>query len=228
MAWAVITFPGSNCDWDCHHALRAVMGAEARMVWHTEALPPDTDGVVLPGGFSYGDYLRPGAIAKFAPVMRSVAELARAGRPVLGICNGFQVLLESGLLPGGMLRNNVQEFRCAYVHLKVERKDTIFSSQCPDVIRAPVAHGDGCYFIADDGLKELEDNGQIVFRYCDADGRVTPESNPNGSVANIAGVVNRDGNVMALMPHPERVVESLIGGEDGRTVFASMLSAAAA
>ena len=227
MAWAIVVFPGSNCDWDCFHALNNVMGVEARMVWHTDSLAEDTEGVVLPGGFSYGDYLRTGAIAKFAPIMQSVHRLAEAGRPVIGICNGFQVLTESGLLPGALMRNDVREFRCAYTHLKVERKDTRFTSRCGDVLRVPIAHGEGAYFISPDGLKALEDNGQVLFRYCEADGAVTEGANPNGSVANIAGIINRAGNVLGMMPHPERVVESLIGGEDGRGIFESLLEAAA-
>jgi phosphoribosylformylglycinamidine synthase len=227
MAWVVVSFPGSNCDMDCVHALRDVMGVETRKVWFADTLDGDVEGVVLPGGFSYGDYLRCGAIAKFAPVMRSVQALAAAGRPVIGICNGFQILTEAGLLPGALLRNTVCEFRCAYTWLKVERKDTMFTTQCPDRLRAPIAHGEGNYFIAPDGLKALEDNGQVLFRYCDANGAVTPEANPNGSIHNIAGIMNLAGNVLGMMPHPERVVESLIGGESGRTLFASVLGAVA-
>ena len=225
MPWAVITFPGSNCDMDCFHALRDVMGADTRMVWHADALDESIEGVVLPGGFSYGDYLRCGAIAKFAPVMKSVRALAEKGRPVIGICNGFQILTEAGLLPGALLRNEVCEFRCMYTCLKVERKDTRFTRQCPDIVRVPIAHGEGNYYIDPDGLRELEDNRQIVFRYCDGNGAVTPEACPNGATANIAGVINKAGNVLGMMPHPERVVESLIGGEDGKSVLASMLAA---
>ncbi len=223
MAWAVVVFPGSNCDWDCYHALQNVLGVETRMLWHTEPLPDDTDGVVLPGGFSYGDYLRPGAIAKFAPAMKSVRTLAEAGRPVIGICNGFQVLTEAGLLPGALMRNNICEFRCQYTHLRVERHDTLFTAQCPDVVRVPIAHGDGNYFICEDGLKALQDKNQIAFRYCEADGTVSAESNPNGSIDNIAGIINETGNVLGMMPHPERVVEGVIGGEDGLPILRSML-----
>ena len=228
MAWAVITFPGSNCDTDCQHALQDVLGVEARLSWYTNPLDDDIEGVVLPGGFSYGDYLRCGAIAKFAPAMKSVSDLAAAGNPVIGICNGFQILTESGLLPGALLRNTVCEFRCEYSFLKVERKDTIFSAQCPDIVRVPIAHGEGNYFIEPDGLKALEDNGQVLFRYCDETGAITPESNPNGSVANIAGIINEAGNVLGMMPHPERVVEDVIGGEDGRSILASMITASVA
>lgn len=228
MAWAVVVFPGSNCDWDCYHALKNVLGAETRMVWHTTSLPEDTDGVVLPGGFSYGDYLRCGAIAKFAPAMKSVRALAAAGRPVIGICNGFQILTESGLLPGALLRNNVHEFRCHDTFLKVERKDTIFTKNCPDVVRIPIAHGEGRFHISEAGLKALEDNGQIVFRYCEADGSVTDAGNPNGSVGHIAGIINEQGNVLGMMPHPERVVEDMIGGADGRAILEGMLATAGA
>ena len=200
------------------------MGVETRMVWHAGSLPDDTEGVVLPGGFSYGDYLRTGAIAKFAPVMKSVRALAAAGKPVIGICNGFQILTEAGLLPGALIRNRSCEFRCIYTHLRVERKDTRFTSHCPDIIRAPIAHGEGAYFIAPDGLKELEDNGQVLLRYCDETGAITPEANPNGALANIAGIMNKAGNVMGMMPHPERVVEGIIGGTDGRSILASVLA----
>ena len=194
MKFAVVVFPGSNCDADCLHVMKNVIGAPVEYAWYQDALPSDTDAVILPGGFSYGDYLRCGGLAKFAPVMDSVRELAEKGNPVIGICNGFQVLTECGLLPGALIRNRDLHFLCHDVYLKAERKDTIFSDGIDDVVGMPIAHGEGNYFIDPDGLKRIEDNGQVLFRYCDAKGNMSAENmNPNGSLNNIAGIVNERG-----------------------------------
>ena len=215
---AVVSFPGSNDDRDALHALEA-LGAEAVAAWHADEHLPDVAGVVLPGGFSYGDYLRCGAIARFSPAMRAVSEFAKSGGPVLGICNGFQILCEAGLLPGALRPNASLSFVCRDVDLRVERTDTPFTALCePDqVLRIPIKHGEGCWF-ADDGLlAEVEANGQIVLRY---------ENNPNGSVADIAGVVNAERNVMGLMPHPEHAVDPLLGSTDGALILSGLLEAA--
>ena len=228
---AVVTFPGSNDDGDAMLALE-LLGGEPVSVWHADAeLPDGTDGVVLPGGFSYGDYLRCGAIARFAPVMSSVRAFADAGGPVLGICNGFQILCEAGLLPGALRRNVGLRFLSQEVHLRVERDDLPFTGRLRrgQVLRMPIAHGDGCYFDRDDRLDALEKGGQVVFRYCSPEGKVDaadPASNPNGSLRAIAGIANRTGNVMALMPHPERCAEPLAGNEDGAELFRSLADAA--
>jgi phosphoribosylformylglycinamidine synthase subunit PurQ / glutaminase len=223
---AVLTFPGSNCDDDCAHVAGAVLGHEVVRVWHKEAsLPDGLDGVIIPGGFSYGDYLRSGAIARFAPIMSSVAQFAQSGGPVLGICNGFQILLECGLLEGAMLHNIGGRFICRDVWLDVARDDTRFTAGAPmdAPIRVPVAHAEGNWTCDDATWARLEGNGQIAFRYCDADGRVTPESNPNGARGNVAGLLNSSGNVLGMMPHPERMSEAILGGVDGRFIFESML-----
>lgn len=226
MKFAIVVFPGSNCDRDCFYAARDVIGQEAEFVWHTHRDLSGFDCVILPGGFSYGDYLRSGAIARFAPVMTEVERFARAGGPVLGICNGFQILLEAGLLPGAMLRNRDLQFRCEETFIRVETSRTPFTGLCREgqVLKVPIAHGEGNYFIDEAGLKDLEANRQIVFRYTDASGRVTPESNPNGSVSNIAGICNRQGNVVGLMPHPERSCEGMLGSADGRVIFESVVA----
>ncbi|MGE5578318.1 MAG: phosphoribosylformylglycinamidine synthase subunit PurQ [Syntrophothermus sp.] len=226
MKFAIVVFPGSNCDHDCFYAVRDVIGQEAELIWHTHQDLSGFDCVILPGGFSYGDYLRSGAIARFAPVMAEVERFARAGGPVLGICNGFQILLEAGLLPGAMLRNRDIQFRCEQTYIRVETGRTPFTGLCQPgrVLQVPIAHGEGNYFIDEAGLAELEANHQVVFRYTDAAGRVTPESNPNGSVANIAGVCNREGNVVGLMPHPERSCEGILGSADGRVIFESVVA----
>ncbi len=223
---AVLVFPGSNCDHDARHALKHVMGADARFVWHKESSLGETDAVIVPGGFSYGDYLRSGAIARFSPIMQDVVRFAEKGGPVLGICNGFQILLEAGLLPGAMLANDRLKFRCRFVHIKTEQTDTPFSHgiDAGRVLNIPIAHGEGNYTAPEHTLQELEENRQVVFRYCDPAGNVTPESNPNGSLHNIAGIVNRTRNVLGMMPHPERACESVLGSEDGKLIFASMLS----
>lgn len=227
MRFAVVTFPGSNGDHDALMAIRLGLGATAELVWHTVEDLSEFDCIVIPGGFSYGDYLRAGAIARFAPVMEAVARAAEAGKPVLGICNGFQILTEAHLLPGALLRNASLEFVCDWVWVRVEETRTPWTSQLAPgtLLRLPIAHGEGRYFVDEVTLAELEKNRQIVFRYVDAEGRATPEANPNGSVANIAGVCNRRGNVVGLMPHPERAFDRLVGGDDGLRILASVLTA---
>ncbi len=222
---AVISFPGSNCDDDARHALQAVLGAPVRMVWHDETDLSGYLAVVLPGGFSFGDYLRGGALAAQSPVMAAVGAFARRGGPVLGICNGFQVLTEAGLLPGQLARNRSLGFVCRDVHLRVERSAPPFTTRAPvgSVLRLPVAHGEGAYYADDETLDRLEGDGLVAFRYCDAAGVAVPEANVNGASRSIAGVVNARGNVMGMMPHPERAVEPLLGYGDGRLVLGSLL-----
>ncbi|TCI20667.1 phosphoribosylformylglycinamidine synthase subunit PurQ [Exiguobacterium sp. SL-10] len=216
MKFAVIVFPGSNCDLDMYHAVKDVLGEEADYVFHTETSLDGYDGVLLPGGFSYGDYLRCGAIAQFSPIMSEVKRFAEEGRPVLGVCNGFQVLVEAGLLPGVLMRNRDLKFMCKTVELKVETNETMFTNDygLGETIQVPIAHGEGNYYCDEATLEELRANGQIAFTYTD---------NPNGSVANIAGITNKQGNVLGMMPHPERAVEALLGGEDGKRLFTSMV-----
>lgn len=217
----VLVFPGSNCDHDAYHAMKHVLGAETRFVWHKETDLTGLDLILVPGGFSYGDYLRSGAIARFSPVMGALIDYAKRGGPVMGICNGFQILLEAGLLPGAMLHNEKLRFICKQTHLRVESNQSIFTRGIDPgtVLQIPVSHGEGNYFIDPDGLAALKDGDQILFRYCTADGQVTPEANINGSVDNIAGIVNKEGNVLGMMPHPERAVESILGSGDGRRLF---------
>ena len=224
MRFGVVVFPGTYSHQDCFHALGAVLEQEVTYVWHKDAELPPLDCVVLPGGFSYGDYLRCGAIARFSPVMKAVAQFAANGGHVMGICNGFQVLCEAGLLPGALLRNEHLEFRCDWVSLQVENPRTRFSASCApgQVLSIPISHGEGRYHADPEVLEELEQHGQVVFRYCDPQGRPTPEANPNGSLHNIAGIVNREGNVLGMMPHPERACEALLGGEDGALLFRSL------
>jgi phosphoribosylformylglycinamidine synthase subunit PurQ / glutaminase len=223
----VVVFPGSNCDHDTYHVLKHVCGQEARFVWHKEADLGDLEAVVLPGGFSYGDYLRTGAIARFSPVMRAVGEFARRGGPVLGICNGFQILQEAGLLPGAMLRNRAVQFLSQPVHVRVERSDTIATAGIPKgtVLTMPIAHGEGNFHLPEDELVRLEDRGQVVFRYTTRDGRLDDAANVNGSAHAIAGVCNESGNVVGLMPHPERASEAELGSADGRRVFEALIQA---
>lgn len=225
MNFGVVVFPGSNCDADCQHAISTITGKEARFVWHEETDISDIDCIVLPGGFSYGDYLRCGAVARFSPVISSVIEHAGIGKYVLGICNGFQVLTESGLLPGALCRNDSLKFVCKPQHLRIERIDLPFTKNYSvgQVVNFPIAHGEGSFQADDDLLARLEDNGQIVFRYCDADGKVTAAANPNGSRNNIAGICNENGNVLGLMPHPERRCDRLLGGTDGKKMFKSLM-----
>ena len=225
MKFGVVQFPGSNCDFDAYHALRRVMKRPTVMLWHKDHDLQGVDCVVLPGGFAYGDYLRAGAIARFSPLMQEVQAFARAGGRVLGICNGFQVLLELGLLPGAMLRNKNLKFLCQYVTIRLENERTPFTRKGAKgrVLRIPIAHFDGNYSAPARALKELERNRQVVFRYCDADGRTTEAANVNGSLANIAGIRNKAGNVLGLMPHPERASEKILGSVDGRAIFESLI-----
>ncbi len=229
MRVAVVTFPGSNCDYDCYRAAREVLEAETWYVWHREHDLRGPDLVILPGGFSYGDYLRAGAIARFSPIMREVVEFAATGGPVLGICNGFQVLCEAGLLPGALVKNASLQFRGQGVFIKVENASTMFTSgyTAGQVLRVPIAHGEGNYVADVETLTRLINEGRVVFRYCDPTGLVLPTANPNGSMENIAGIVNEGGNVLGLMPHPERVVDPLLGSTDGKALFESLKSAIA-
>ena len=224
--FAVLQFPGSNDDRDMVFAIKSVLGADARLVWHKDAeLPVGTKSVLLPGGFSYGDYLRCGAMARFSPIMAAVRRFAEAGGPVLGTCNGFQVLCEAGLLPGALLRNRDLAFVCEPTHLRVERVAAPFTSRASpaQVLQIPIKHGEGRYHDTKEALARLETNHQVVLRYCTADGDVTEAANPNGSLANVAGVCNTAGNVMGLMPHPEHAVEALTGSTDGRVILGSLV-----
>ena len=229
MRFAVIVFPGSNCDHDCYHAIKHVLGAEVSFVWHKEGGLGGADVAVVPGGFSYGDYLRAGAIARFSPVMKAVRRHAAQGRPVLGICNGFQILTEAGLLPGALRRNAALRFICDDVWLRCESSRTPFTQgiEPGQVLKMPIAHGEGNFFCTPETLAEIEANEQIVFRYCDPEGRTSRAANLNGSTAHIAGVCNREGNVVGLMPHPERASERDMGSEDGLRLFQSALAVAA-
>jgi len=224
MRAGVVVFPGSNCDHDAYHVLKHVMGCEARFIWHKDSDLSGLDAVVLPGGFAYGDYLRTGAIARFSPVMKSVVEFAKTGAPVIGICNGFQILQEAGLLPGAMLRNRSVKFLSQQVHVRIERSDTPLTAGLTqgDVLTMPIAHGEGNFYLPPDDLKRLEDDGRVVFRYATRDGRLDEESNPNGSANAIAGVCDEARNVVALMPHPERAAEPALGCSDGRRLFEAL------
>jgi len=224
MKFAVIQFPGSNCDQDCLRAINGLDGLRAQYVWHKETSLAGFDAIVLPGGFAYGDYLRCGAIARFSPIMNEVVRTAKEGRLVLGTCNGFQVLCEAGLLPGALVRNRGLRFVCDAATLRVEVPDSAFTHGCAQgsLLRMPIAHGEGCFFAETETLRELNDNGQVVLRYCDATGAITPEANPNGSIENIAGICNRKGNVFGLMPHPDRASDRRLGSTDGTKIFLSM------
>ncbi|HJQ70662.1 MAG TPA: phosphoribosylformylglycinamidine synthase subunit PurQ [Blastocatellia bacterium] len=224
MKFGVVVFPGSNCDHDTYHVVSKVIGQPVDFLWHRDATVGDCDAVILPGGFSYGDYLRTGAIARFSPVMRAVKEFASRGGIVLGICNGFQILCEAGLLPGALMRNSNLKFICGHVNMRVEATDTPFTVRCQrgQVLSVPVAHGDGNYFCDAATLAELQRENRIIFRYSDANGVVSAEANPNGSLDNIAGICNRERNVVGLMPHPERASEELLGSNDGRIIFRSL------
>lgn len=227
MKFGVLVFPGSNCDRDIVWVTQGLLNQPTRMIWHEESDLSDIDVVVVPGGFSYGDYLRCGAIARFSPVMRSTIEHANAGKLVLGICNGFQVLTEAGLLPGALVRNRDLHFICDRVPLRVERNDLVWTQNYEkgQVIEIPIAHGEGSYYADADTLKSIEDHDQILFRYCDPKGNLTPESNPNGSLNHIAGICNRQGNVLGMMPHPERSSDRALGCIDGLALFESILTA---
>ena len=229
MNFGVIVFPGSNCDRDVVLVTSQLLGQPTRMIWHQDTDISDIDVIVIPGGFSYGDYLRCGAIARFSPVINSVIDHAKAGKFVLGICNGFQVLTEVGLLPGALIRNRDLHFICDRVPLKVERNDLPWTQgySSGEIITLPVAHGEGRYYGSEDTLKALEDNQQVLFRYCSATGEVNPENNPNGSLNNIAGIVNRQGNVLGMMPHPERAADAMLRATDGKILFEGLLQALA-
>jgi phosphoribosylformylglycinamidine synthase I len=224
MKFGIVTFPGSNCDYDAYAAVRHIMDAETEFLWHKSSDLCNSDVIILPGGFSYGDYLRAGAIARFSPIMQEVVSFARSGGVVAGICNGFQVLTEVGLLPGALIRNSHLRFSCRYVHLRTERTDTCFSCECKkdEILKIPIAHAEGSYFASEREINRLEDSGRVVFRYVDPSGKVTAESNPNGSMNNIAGIINEEGNVLGMMPHPERAVEKILGSTDGLKVLESI------
>jgi phosphoribosylformylglycinamidine synthase subunit PurQ / glutaminase len=226
MKFAVVVFPGSNSDHDAHYAVEHPLGEQARFVWHKETSLGDADAVILPGGFAHGDYLRTGAIARFSPIMADVRRFADAGGPVLGICNGFQILCEAGLLPGAMLRNRDLKFHCEHVGVRVEQTDTPFTSLATQgqVLRIPVAHGEGNYFADPEVIAGLESAGRVIFRYCDLHGQITDDANPNGSVNNIAGICSERRNVVGLMPHPERACEPVLGSGDGLVLLESVLS----
>lgn len=226
MRVGIIIFPGSNCDHDAYHVARHVFDLETTFIWHKEKHLPEVDLLIIPGGFSYGDYLRSGAIARFSAIMAEVERFAEEGGLVLGICNGFQILCECGLLPGVLLRNSSVRFACKWVHLRADNVDIPFtrSVELGQIMRLPIAHGEGNYFIEAPELVELERNGQVVFRYTTSAGEMTSDANPNGSANNIAGIVNRQGNVLGMMPHPERAAEEILGGVDGRIIFESLIN----
>ncbi|MBN2281196.1 MAG: phosphoribosylformylglycinamidine synthase subunit PurQ [Candidatus Marinimicrobia bacterium] len=221
----VVVFPGSNCDYDVYHVVKKILNLNAEYIWHKDTSLRDYDAIVLPGGFSYGDNLRAGAIARFSPVMQEIVKYAKAGKPLIGICNGFQVLVEAGLLPGALITNTGLRFRCEDVYLKVANQNTMFTRDYTpgQVIKMPIAHYTGNYFATDDVLKTLQDNDSIIFQYCDANGELTDDANPNGSLLNIAGIMNREKNVLGMMPHPERACEMILGSTDGLGVFTSIL-----
>jgi phosphoribosylformylglycinamidine synthase len=229
LKFGVVVFPGSNCDADCYHIARNLLGCEADYIWHQGRDLKGADVLVLPGGFAYGDYLRAGALARFSPVMESVADFAGRGGPVLGICNGFQVLLEAGLLPGAVRINRGLRYVCRDVHLRVESRDTPFTRLYEEgsVVRMPVGHMEGNYTAPPETLERLQQEGRIVFRYCDAQGRLVESANPNGADLAIAGIANREGNVVGLMPHPDRCAEAILGNDEGRKMFESVVHALA-
>lgn len=229
MRFGIVVFPGTWSDSDCYHATHDVLGQDAEYVWHKTTDLSNYDCIILPGGFSYGDYLRAGAIARFSPVMETLRAYAQNGGLVLGICNGFQILCESGLLPGVLMRNNHLQFRCQWTNLRVEHSRTPFSSLChkDQILQIPISHGEGNYYVDAPTLETLNRNGQILLRYCDAEGNITSQSNPNGALENIAGITNEKGNVLGMMPHPERCCETLLGGTDGKLIFQSIIEGVA-
>ncbi len=226
MKFGILVFPGSNCDHDCYHVVRHVLNCEAEFVWHKEKELRGFDVIIIPGGFSYGDYLRTGAIAKFSPVMKAVKKFAKNGGLIIGICNGFQILLEAGLLPGAVLRNKSLKFICKDIFIRVENNNTPFTNQCNDnkVLKLPIAHAEGSYFADTATLSSLIKNQQIIFRYSDKSGNITDSANPNGSIENIAGICNKERNILGMMPHPERCAEAILGNEDGRLIFKSIIN----
>jgi phosphoribosylformylglycinamidine synthase subunit PurQ / glutaminase len=230
MKFGVVVFPGSNCDHDAYHVVSKHVGQPVDFIWHKETDLSGYDAIIIPGGFSYGDYLRAGALSRFSPVMGAVKNFAAEGKFVFGICNGFQILCESGLLPGALMRNAGLHFVCRYVNVRTENAATPYTSELTSgrVLSIPIAHAEGNYVCDETTLDQLEENGQIVFRYCDENGDITDESNPNGAMSNIAGICNLDGNVLGMMPHPERACEELLGSNDGRDIFRSLTNAVAA
>ncbi len=225
MKFGIVVFPGSNCDHDVYHVAKHVLGQEASFLWHKNTSFSGIDCVVLPGGFAHGDYLRPGSLASFSPIMKAVIDFAGRGGMVLGICNGFQVLTEAGLLPGVLVRNAGLKYICRDLYLRTERQDTPFTARIKKgtVLKMPIGNGEGCYFAPESALKEIEEKNQVVFRYCGADGQVTSESNPNGSLRAIAGVCNERGNVLGMMPHPDRCAEDILGNSQGKRIFDSVI-----
>ncbi len=225
MRFGVVVFPGSNCDYDCYYVLKNVLKEKVDFIWHKEEDLSGYDCLVLPGGFSYGDYLRTGAIARLSPIMKSIEKFAKKGGLVIGICNGFQVLLEAGLLPGAMLRNKTLNFICRLINIRVENNSVPYTYLCQQgqVLSIPIAHIEGNYYADDKTIESLEKNNQIVFRYCDERGELSEDSNPNGSKSSIAGICNREGNILGIMPHPERASESILGSDDGRLIFESVI-----
>ncbi len=224
--FGIIIFPGTWSDKDCYYAINNILNNEAKYIWHKETNIDDFDCLVLPGGFSYGDYLRPGAIARFSPIMNEIINFAKTGKPIIGICNGFQILCEAKLLPGILLPNDIMEFRCTTTYLKVQNSNSIFTNQCNenDILNIPISHGEGNYFANDDTIKDLEENKRILFKYSSISGNITKSSNPNGSTNNIAGIINKKGNVLGMMPHPERSCEKSLGSEDGNLIFKSIMN----
>jgi len=222
---AIVVFPGSNCDHDAYYSFKKILNQPTEFVWHKETNLDPYDLIVLPGGFSYGDYLRCGAIARFSPVMKEIIEKAKLGIKIIGICNGFQILTESGLLPGALTMNKNRQFVCKDVNLKVENKETDFTQLCikNEVLTIPIAHSEGNYYCSAEELSDIQNNNQIVFKYSTTDGTITPEANPNGSIENIAGIINRTGNILGMMPHPERNAEHLLGNADGKKILSSLL-----
>ena len=227
MKFGVVIFPGSNCEHDCFYVIDSILGTPVEYIWHQDTSVKGFDAVILPGGFAYGDYLRTGALAKFSPVMNAIADFAQKGGLVFGICNGFQILTEAGLLPGALLRNAGLKYVCRFEYLRTETMDTPFTNLLSQgqLLRIPIGHGDGNFFAEPDTLKQIEDNDQVVFRYADASGQITRDANPNGSLNNIAGIVNKQRNVLGMMPHPDRSSEAILGSADGKLIFESMVNA---